>query len=408
MRHTQGVFFTGYVTIKVMGYHPELFFDLCARNNITVWNIKKLSDTECKGNIKLKDLSSVTSLRRNTIYKISFIEKNGLPFLTAKILFKRPLVIGLLLSILFVFFLSNIVWDVKVKGVHPELEKRIITELNKYGIQPGALKLKIGSPGEIQQQLLNDIPELLWVGVTEKGTTYHLEGVEKTVVEEKEEHGPRNLVASKEGVIVDMFVSKGQPLVNVNDFVEKGDILVSGVLGKEKNDKENDKEEDEESDENMVEAEAEIIAKTWYETEVNIPIKANYEVLTGENKKKYYLRFGDFLLPIWGFLNPEYENTEVESTQKTLNFLKWELPISFVKQKIQEKELVNETRTTKEARTEAIKQATKDLQKDLGHEAEISFENVLHERIDNGKVKLSLYFTVLEDITKPQPLSQGD
>ncbi|MCT2537600.1 sporulation protein YqfD [Aquibacillus koreensis] len=406
MKQTQGVFFTGYVTIKVTGHHPELFFDLCARNGITVWNIRKVDNATCTGNVKLAHIRNIRALRRKTIYKLSFVNKKGLPFLTKMVMFRRPLVIGLILSMLFVFFLSNVVWDVKIKGVPLDIEKKITTQLQSYGIKPGAFKFNIGSPGDIQQKLLDDIPELLWVGVSEKGTTYHLEGVEKTTVEEKEKKGPRNLVATKEGEIVKMFVSKGQPIVKVHDVVHKGDLLVSGELGKSKEEEEDESKE--QTAKELVAAEGEIIAKTWYETEVIIPLEANYEVLTGENKKKYYLGFGDFLLPVWGFFDHEFDQVYKESSQKNFHFLKWELPISFVKHNIQEKEFVNVERTNDEAKAEAIKQSTKDLQEKLGHEAEITFEKVLHETIDNGKVKLTLYFTVLEDIAKPQPLSQGD
>ncbi|MBM7569626.1 sporulation protein YqfD [Aquibacillus albus] len=408
MKQTQGVFFSGYVTIQVIGHHPELFFDLCAKKGVTVWNVKKRENTVCTGNIFLKDISLVKSLRRRTIYKITFLHKKGAPFLSRRILSKKPLLISLFLSILFVTFLSNIVWDVQVKGVHPEIEKRITKQLNEYGIYPGAMKFKLESPGEIQKKLLDDIPELLWVGVNEKGTTFHLEGVEKTVVDEREEHGPNHLIAKKEGVIVDMFVAKGQPIVKVNDFVEKGDLLVSGVLGKKNEETSKDEEGKKVNRGELVEAEGEIIAKTWYESEVTIPLKANYDILTGDSINKYFLTFGKFNLQIWGFKNPEYNQVQMELNERKFQFFQWDLPIGFVTQKVQEKELRRVERTQEEAVEAGIKQAKNNLQNKLGHEAEISFEKVLHERIENGKVKLILYFTARENIAITQPISQGD
>lgn len=408
MKHTQGVFFSGYVTIKVHGHHPELFFDLCTRNGVTVWNIKRTDNLTCSGNIKLSEISHVKAIRRRTIYKISFVHKRGLPFLSHKLLFHKSLIIGLILSFFFVGLLSNIIWNVHVKGVHPEMEKQIVKQLNSYGIHPGAFKFSIQSPSQIQQQLLDDIPKLLWVGVTEKGTTYHLEGVEKTLVEEEEKNNPRHLVASKEGVIVEMFVSRGQPMVEVNDFVEKGDILVSGILGKKDEEANADSEKEDEEPKELVASEGEVIAQTWYESKVNIPLKANYETLTGESINKYYLRFWDFLLPIWGFKNPEYNQVEIEANESSFNFLKWELPVTFVKQTIYEKTVQTVERTKKEAKSTAINQATKNLQSKLGKDAEIKFEKVLHERVENGKVKLTLYFTVRENIAEIQPISQGD
>ncbi|UFU01387.1 sporulation protein YqfD [Radiobacillus kanasensis] len=404
---TQGSYFTGYVTMKITGSRPELFFALCAKENVPVWNVKKISNKVCLGNIHLKDVARVKKFRRKTVYKVSFLHKKGIPFLSQRILHKKPLVVGLVLSILFIGFLSNMVWDVRVSGVHPELEKKIMTQLDEYGVEPGTLKFRLGSPSSIQQKLLDDIPELLWVGVKEKGTTFYLEGVEKTLVEEKEEPGPRNLIAQKKGVIIDMFVSKGKPMVEVNDFVQKGELLVSGNINiQEEKEGEEDKKEEQKPD--LVSSEGEIIAETWYQTSVSIPLEANYEVLTGHNKKKYYLNFAGFSLPVWGFGNPDYKNKQTETVEKSFHFLKWELPISFKQVNVQEAKEEQVKRSKKEAKEAGLAQARKELKSKLEKDAEIVSEKVLHETYESGKVKLILYFTVHENIVKNQPISQGD
>ncbi|QDP40646.1 sporulation protein YqfD [Radiobacillus deserti] len=408
MKITQGSYLTGYVTIKITGSRPELFFALCAKEQVLVWNVKKISDKVCLGNIHLKDVAQVKRLRRRTVYKVSFLNKKGIPFLSQRFLHKKPLVIGLVLSILFIGILSNMVWDVKVTGVHPELEKKIMKQLDAYGVEPGTLKFQLGSPSAIQQKLLDDIPELLWVGVKEKGTTFYLEGVEKTLVEEKEEPGPRNIVAEKKGVIIDMFVSKGKPMVQVNDFVKKGELLVSGNINIDEQEKNEEEEEEKEKKPNLVSAEAEIIAETWYQTAVSIPLKANYQTLTGHNKKKYYLNIAGFSLPVWGFGDPEYKKIQTETVEKPFQFLKWELPISFKQVNLQEAEETKVTRTKQEARDVAVSQARKELKSKLEKDSQIVSEKVLHETYENGKVKLILYFTVHENIVKNQPISQGD
>ncbi|SDK53623.1 sporulation protein YqfD [Sediminibacillus albus] len=411
MKHTQDVFFTGSVTVKASGHHPELFFDLCAREGITVWNVKKINDTECLGNIRLSDIPSLKVLRRKTVYKLSFPSRRGLPFLIKKIFRQKPFVAGLLLSFLFVVFLSNIVWDVEIKGVHPEIEKKISQKLDAYGIQPGALKFTLGTPAAIQKRLLDDLPELLWVGVTEKGTTYQLEAVEKSIVEEQKATGPSNIVAAKKGVIVDMFVAKGLPLVKVNDVVEAGQVLVSGRLNdkKEQEDKNADKDDAADSKNGqLVSAEGDIFAETWYRVKTTIPLETSYQVLTGESNAKYRLKLGNLQIPVWGFKDADYEQTYKETNIKPIYFFKWTLPLSVVEEQVHEQESYQQKRTEDEARSAAVDQASKQLQTELGRDADISFQKVLHERIENGKVKLILYFKAKENISKIQPISQGD
>jgi similar to stage IV sporulation protein len=329
--------------------------------------------------------------------------------LIKKITGKKEIVTGLVLAILLIFCLSNIIWDVKIKGVPKDIEKKIVKQLDIYGVHPGSWSLTLDPASIIQQKLVNDIPELLWVGVNKKGTTYFLEGVEKSIVKEKEVKGPRNLVATKKGVIQNMYVSKGLSKVQVNDYVEPGDILVSGEIDFAKED-EKEKEDEEKKKENikLVAAEGEVIAKTWYEVNVTIPLNANYEMLTGEHKKKYYVRFGNFKLPIWGFGKPDYQDVHKEVSDNPIRFLKWELPVHFGETVLNEMKFNKQERTKKEAIQIGLKQAENELQLRLGPEAKIISQKVLHETTESGKVKLTLYNAVEENIVKEEPINQGD
>ncbi|WP_174613846.1 sporulation protein YqfD [Virgibacillus ihumii] len=400
MKQMQGSYLTGYVTIKIDGLNPEKFFQACADQGVFVWNIRKESETVCTGNIRLKHLKKMKQIRRKTDFKVSFINKKGLPFILKKLTLRKEILTAFIMSMLLIFFLSNIIWEVRIMNVPTDLEEEISKQLEEYGIHQGAWTFSIDKSSVIQQKLIHDIPELLWVGVHKKGTTFVLEGVEKTIVEEEEKEGPRNLVAAKKGVIQKMYVSKGVPKAQVNDYVEPGDLLVSGKLRFDENKKDKKYE--------LVEAEADIIAKTWYEVSVTIPLEANYELLTGERESKYHLKINGFELPVWGFGSPEFDNTHKERNVNELYFLKWELPVKMVETILSEKEYNKVKRSKAEAIKVGIKQAKNELQLQLGNEARIVSENILHETTENGKVKLILYITVKEDIVKEVPLNQGD
>ncbi|MUK87090.1 sporulation protein YqfD [Ornithinibacillus sp. L9] len=408
MKQIQGSYITGYVTVLVEGNMPELFFQDCINNGITVWEIKREAPNACSGNVKLKDIGKIKSLRRGKNYKVSFTRKKGYPFILSRFFRRKEIVIGMALSILLIFFLSNIIWKVEITGVPKDIEEKIDKQLRDYGVHPGAWSFTLDKPGEIQRNLTEDVPELLWVGVHKKGTTFFLEGVEKTIVEEGEVEGPRDLVASKKGVIKNMYVSKGLPKVEINDYVEPGDVLVSGTLNEVEEQGEDEEEINEKEKRILVASEGEIIANTWYETNVTIPLQANYELLTGKHEKKYFIGFGDFHLPIWGFGSPEYEDIHREDTKNSLYFFKWKLPISFIETTLSEKTYNKIERTKEQAIQAGIEQAKQELQLQLGPDAVITSEKVLHESEESGKVKLSLYLTVEEDIAKAQPINQGD
>ncbi|WP_188453621.1 sporulation protein YqfD [Virgibacillus oceani] len=404
MKKIQGSYITGNVTILVKGNMPELFFQKCVKRGIPVWEIKKQGKMECSGKIRLHDIKDIKRIRRETNYKITFIEKSGTPFLFKRLTRRKEIVLGLLISIILIIFLSNIIWEVKITNVSKDIEKKIVKQLNNYGVHPGAWSLSLEPTSVIQQKLVKDIPELLWVGVDKKGTTYFLEGVEKSIVKEKEVHGPRNLVATKKGVIKNMYVSKGLSKVKVNDYVEPGDILVSGKIDSIGDSDKKKKE----GKSKFVASEGEVIAETWYKTKVTVPLEANFELLTGEKEKKYSLKFGDFKIPIWGFGKSEFKNIHKELNENPIHFFKWTLPIHFVETTLSEKTYNKVKRTKEEAIKIGIKQAKSELLLRLQSDAKIISEKILQETTENGKVKLILYITVEEDITKAEPINQGD
>ncbi|GLO66613.1 MULTISPECIES: sporulation protein YqfD [Oceanobacillus] len=407
MKRNYGKRIRGYVTVRVSGEKPELFFQKCANEGILIWDVKKVSSKACIAKLKLQDIKKLKQLRRRTIYKISFEERKGLPFGFSRFLKKRFLVIGIIGGVLFFLFLSNLLWSVNITGVPKEIEEKIKVQLDSYGIHPGVWLFSVDTPKDIQRNLLDDVPELLWAGVELQGTTLYLEGVEKIIVEELDPGEPGNIVAAKEGVITRMYVSKGEPVKQINDYVKPGDLLVSGDISYEE-----DQDEDEnESDKNKTEpiaAEAEIFANTWYEVTLTVPLSYNYEQLTGNNKNKYYMKMGQLQFPIWGFRDPDFKQTQVELNEKPIQFLKWQLPISIIESEINEKQLHEGERTKEEAIEAGKQQAVKQLENELGPDAEILSEKVLHERIEHGKVKLIVYVSVEENIVKNEPIRQGD
>ncbi|WP_217586742.1 sporulation protein YqfD [Lentibacillus saliphilus] len=406
MRQIQGTFFTGYVTISVAGAYPERFFNKLVAHGISVWNMKKESATVCSGNIRLRDISKMRQLRRRSHYKITFTAQKGFPVRFRRFKSNTPFVLSLCVSLLLIVVLSNLVWKVEITNVPKELEEKIYAQLDHYGVHEGAWALSLDEPSIIQRKLIEDIPELLWIGVHKKGTTYFLEGVEKIVVEEEAPPGPRNLVARKSGVIEKVYVSKGLPKVRVNDYVEKGDILVSGELGPEE--REDDENDDTDKPKTRVAADGEIIAKTWYETTVTIPLDYINDQLTGDKTTQYSLSIGSLTLPIWGFKQPDYEMSYEEVHNHDIYVLKWKLPIEFNKTVVSETERQQATRTKQEAIKKGIAQAQKELQLKIGPQAEIISKKILHESTEHGKVKLILYLTVEEDISEIEPLTQGD
>ncbi|SET63872.1 similar to stage IV sporulation protein [Salinibacillus kushneri] len=409
MKDKQGQFFKGYITIHVNGRKPELFLNRCMHENISIWDIRKLDENTFEFKVYVGSLSSLKQIRRQMGYKISFKEKYGFPFWLAHLKIRKPLIIGIFLALFFILVLSNMVWQVKIVGVSPEIEYKIRERLDEYGLKQGVFKFSFQSVDDIERNITNELQDVMWIGIEQKGTTYIVQGVEKSQANDDHENRPQNLVASKAGVILEMLVEKGDPQVTVYQKVKKGDILVSGLI-REGVGNENSESEKAEEEKNKIgiHAEGEVFAETWYTTETTVPLSYEHQTLTGEKDEHYKLNIGNFTLPIWDFFPPDFADTHTERSEKPLHFLNLKLPFSVQKDTIFEKETTRGERSKEEAISEGIAQAKREIKRHTNHDAEIIDEEILHQSVGNGKVRLELLFTVRENIAKPQPINQGE
>src|SRR5690625_7601026 len=85
------------------------------------------------------------------------------------------------------------IWSIQIKGLPKNVEQNIIEVLDHADIKQGRFLFNIPATSEIQQYVMREVPELLWIGVEQQGTSLHLEGVEKLEVEKEIELEPRDL-----------------------------------------------------------------------------------------------------------------------------------------------------------------------------------------------------------------------
>jgi similar to stage IV sporulation protein len=239
--------------------------------------------------------------------------------------------------------------------------------------------------------LTNNVGNLTWVGVELKGTTYHLQVVEKKEPEKPEQLAPRNLVAKKKAIIDSMYVETGQKMVDIHDHVEAGQLLVSGVIGKE-------------GQTEQVAAVGEVWGETWYKSHVELPLETKFFVFNGQEKQKFSLILGNLEIPIWGFGELDFQEYEVDKNVKKIRFLKWELPISIGDETLRAREETTRIYTQKEAEKNALELAKDKIKSGLDEEAIIKDQKILHKDLKNGKVILDIHFKIIENIAVGQPI----
>jgi similar to stage IV sporulation protein len=386
---------TGVVQVKVTGIGPERYLNDCMRKGIPLKDIKKVGEQCILFKIELTDLKRLRKIPRKKIYKVTFLSRKGFPFQLKRAIKHIGFVMGILTFISLLFILSNMIWKIEIVGASPSVEYKVMKELNSMGIKRGVTQYSIPKLQEIQKNLQDKIPSITWIGVKLYGTTFHFQVVEKKLPKPDPILKPQHIVAKEKAIVTGMYVEKGKPLVMINDFVQKGQILVSGLLGTEENPI-------------PVPAVGEIRGEVWREEYVTVPIHTDFQLLTGKSKRNNFIRIGKMKIKYWGFDKNTFKQYKDEKQEYQVKFLKWKLPIYLAKNTQFESKEVTRTYTKEEAKEVALKIGRKDVMKDLDKDAKILSEKVLHESIDNGKVNIRIFYKINEVISKPQTIVQGD
>ncbi|WP_416729007.1 sporulation protein YqfD [Fictibacillus sp. JL2B1089] len=387
----------GYVRVEIIGQDSSSFINTCIQSGISIWDIQPLDDNRALVSISVSDVQRARRILKENKLKIRIKEKKGTLFLLKRMWKRNGFILGMLSFICLLFLLSNMIWNINVTGANPKTEYELRKAAVELGVTKGKFIFLLPNVREIQRDLTEKMDNVTWIGVTQHGTSYRFEVVEKEIPEAKQVTGPRHLVATKEAVIHSVFVEKGQPIVGVNDYVKKGSLLVSGLIGKEKKPQ-------------LVSAKGEIWGEVWYQTEVEVPLNTSFQTYTGKSKNRHYVSLFGLNVPVYGFSEGEFKDKTETLNESPLYLAKWKMPFSYIKKEIRETDGVKRSYSKAEAIEVGKKMAKKELSKKLPDDAKINGEKVWQQNVSNGKVKLTMLYQVIENIAsaQPIPIQQGE
>ena len=217
--------------IKVEGYSPERFFNLCNVHKILLWGIEK-KEVSYELFISVKDYKKLRPLVRKTGTKVILIEKIGFPFFLYKFRKRKIFFVGMILCTVSIYLLSLFIWNIHFEGNVTQKNAELLSCLENHGIYHGIPKKAVVCE-EIEQKLRSSYPNILWVSAEIRGTRIIIQIKENTdqdiisrIVSNNKQ--PTSMAADCSGKIESMVVRKGTPVVRAGDTVEEGEILVEG------------------------------------------------------------------------------------------------------------------------------------------------------------------------------------
>ncbi len=277
----------GFVIITIEGTFPERLINLCAKNNIELWNIRRLSKTLLNAHIRISSFKKLRKYCKKTRCKVHITKKCGLKFTLYKYRKRKALFLGFVIFFLMLWTLTKFVWVIEVTGNQKLTDDFIIQQAKNAGLYQGMPISRI-NPKSIRHHIMTHVEDVTFLTINQKGTTVYIDIRER---EEKRPHfdkdTPSNIVATESGVIESILVQSGTASVKKGDIVCKGQLLVSGAA------------DNKYYGIKYSNSDATIKARVWHEKTVNLPYFKEEKIFTKNEKKQNKLVFFNFSLNLF-------------------------------------------------------------------------------------------------------------
>lgn len=194
-----------------------------------------ISATVCNGkiDIPLSKYKRFSKFAGGKEYTVS--EPRGAASFLLSLKSRTALLASMLLSAIVIFFMSNIVWDIRIEGSGDVYDEYVLDALSECGLDVGRLFSRLDL-SRIENECLLLCEDISWININRRGTVAYVKLIKKNSSPITVENSLySNIVASCDGIIEQIDVISGKALVKVGDVVRKGDILISGILGTDDN-----------------------------------------------------------------------------------------------------------------------------------------------------------------------------
>ncbi len=358
-------FCRGYAVMQVKGAEPTLLLSRLAAKNTEFWGAVARDDFTLRFKVRLASIEEVKTAAKGCGCEAELICRRGLP-IRAKAIKKRYVLLALpILLLLSLTASSFFVWSMEVEGNDKVTQTEILNALEQCGVHIGSFHPAFNNE-LIRSRVLLLIPELKWISVRVFGSSVNVQVRERTKIPEifDEEQAVR-LVAKRAGIIKNMRIKAGLPVMKENFVAAPGDILVEsavpGLLG----------------DVQCVHASGSVRASTFYELSAILPVTYNQKEYTGEASQCYALVIGDKRINFYRssrILDAECDNIISESKVGIKGL--FELPISIIKIQSRPFELAEREYLPETAKTMLSAALEKALSDSIGKDGQVVEKNI--------------------------------
>lgn len=370
------------VEVTVTGRNIYRFLSMVYQQKIKLYDVKIMDLKQVVLKIEDSDIHRIQSISKR--YEVEIHSFVGKKKLIHNIKNNLVLLSFFLIGFLFFLVLINTIFDIEIRHSSKELRTIVQRELEEEGISKYKWKKSFKELSRIKEKIVNEYKDKIeWLEIEEQGTKYIIRMEERKIIHKTPSTEKQHIVAKKSAILVKVIADTGVVLKEKNDYVNKGDIVISGEI------KQNDQVVD------TIRAEGHIYGEVWYNIKVELPLKQSYITYTGKAKKVLVIKalnYGIRLFDLKSFQDKEIKNKIIWQDQL--------IPFGMYYETQKEVVRTNNVYNAKEALDAATKLALKKVKIRLKEEEYIMNHYRLKFYIEDNKSYLELFVKVCEDITE--------
>lgn len=365
-----------YYKIEISGKNVSHIFNRILTEKINIFDVLYKKDLITLS-VNYEDYLKIKKL--NTIYEIKIKEINGSKKYKSLYKFYRLFIILFLISLVFIYIYSKIIFKITIDCKNEELKFIVKEELTKNNFSIFTFQKPFESITEIKKLIKNNNKDQIeWIEIEKKGVFYNVSIIERKKDQVENNDIKHDLVASKNGIIKDMYITSGEILKNKGDYVAKGEVIVSSNIKKGDEVK------------NIVDAKGKVFAEVWYRVKLSAPLKTKIKVVNG-SETLLNLKILGKKITIF-----KYQNKKITEEHNKILFNNNMFSICLErKTTIKEQE---KTYSEEELLQILLNQAKKSILDNLVKNEKILLQKTLKNTISDDKMYVEVFFKVYEDI----------
>lgn len=221
---------TGMIRLRIVSIDPHALLNYISEKGIIIKKIKWIDDLTIELIVSKKALKTIRPIVEKYQCDITTEDQSGLWTYGRKILHRSFLAIGLLIFLFLSIYIQSHILFVEVSGNSVVTARDILDHAERCGLHFGVRRSQLRSE-QIKNMLLEDIPQLQWVGINTSGCIASINVRERTITENISSYSvaPGSIVAAQNGVIKQITASKGTIVCQIGQQINKGEVLISGV-----------------------------------------------------------------------------------------------------------------------------------------------------------------------------------